>query len=280
MDDFLQPIVARLQTVPGLIALVLGGSRGRGKPTDTSDWDIGIYYEDEQTFDIAALNRIATELDDDHRLDLCTPIGGWGPWVTGGGWLRIQDKPVDLIYRDVRRVRRAVEDALAGEFTLNYQPGHPAGYPSTIYVGEVATCQPLWDASGMVAGFKSQLTPYPPALRDAILHRFAWEANFSLATCEKSARRGDLSYVGMCFSRAVFCMVQTLFALNQAWYLNEKGAVLLADQFKIAPSRFAERVNMAFAQLGNDTEAAIATLRDVDAEITAALEAQAAPKRS
>ena len=267
--SFLQPILDRLQTVPGIKAIVLGGSRGRGVAIDTSDWDIGLYYADDETLDIAALNQIATALDDEHRTDLCTPIGGWGPWVTGGGWLRIHNTAVDFIYRDVRRVTQVVQESLAGRFTLNDQPGHPAGFPSFIYAAEVATCQPLWDPHHTVAGLKASLRPYPPMLKQAIIGRFAWEIGFCLTLCEKSIKRGDMAYVGMCFARAVFCMVQTLFALNSEWYLNEKGAVALADQFALTPPQFAARLNMAFAQLGNDNDAALALMRGLDAEIGA-----------
>ena len=269
MDAFLQPILDLLQTIPGVEAIVLGGSRGRGSATDTSDWDIGLYYTDDEHFDIAALNQVATTLDDEHRPNLCTPIGGWGPWVTGGGWLRINNTPVDFIYRDVRRVTQAVQDCLFGRFTLNDQPGHPAGYPSFIYAGEVAVCRPLWDPGNTVAGLKAMLAPYPPALRQAIMARFAWEVGFCLANCEKSVKRGDMAYVGMLFARATFCMVQTLFALNEAWYLNEKGSVALADQFTLAPPQFAARVNRTFAQLGNNTDSALMLMRELDAEIGA-----------
>ncbi len=272
MDSFLQPILARLQTVSGIVAIVLGGSRGRGTASNTSDWDIGLYYQDDATFDIDALNRIATELDDEHRPNLCTPIGGWGPWVTGGGWLRIGNTPVDLIYRDMRRVTQVVQDCLGGRFTLNDQAGHPAGFPSFIYAGEVAVCQMLWDLMEVVADLKAALLPYPEALQKAVITRFAWEVGFCLANCEKSLNRGDLAYVSMLFSRATFCMVQTLFALNEAWYLNEKGSVALAGQFALAPPQFAARVNTTFAQLGNNTDEAMLMMQALDAEIGALCE--------
>src|SRR4030095_13450140 len=88
-DAFLPAVVARLAEVPGVEAIVLGGSRAQDSHAEASDWDLGLYYESAEAFNVVALNRVAATLDDAHREDLCTPIGGWGPWVVGGGWLTI-----------------------------------------------------------------------------------------------------------------------------------------------------------------------------------------------
>lgn len=81
----IQGIVQPLQQVDGLVAIVLGGSRARGTHTATSDIDLGLYYDPTKPPELATLRQIAAELDDAHRLDLITPLGGWGPWINGGG---------------------------------------------------------------------------------------------------------------------------------------------------------------------------------------------------
>ena len=78
-------IISRLQHIKGITAIALGGSRARGTHTEKSDVDIGIYYEAEGSVDLAELSRVATELDDNHRENLVTPVGGWGKWINGGG---------------------------------------------------------------------------------------------------------------------------------------------------------------------------------------------------
>lgn len=266
-ESFLTAVVDRLRAVPGLQAIVLGGSRGRGAARPDSDFDLGLYFVSPEAFDIAALNRVARELDEDHRDGLCTPVGGWGPWVVGGGWLRIGGQPVDLIYRELARVTRVIEDCLAGRVTIGYQAGHPYGFPSSIYAGEVATCRALWDPSGALAQLKAKLNPYPPALARATIDMLAWEAGFCAAIAEKPAMRGDLYYVSGAIFRAVSCMTQALFALNGEWWLNEKGAVDLAATFPRCPPRYAERVNAIFAQVGADAPGALAALRDLNGEI-------------
>ncbi|SEG53192.1 Nucleotidyltransferase domain-containing protein, partial [Bacteroides thetaiotaomicron] len=48
-----------------------------GTHTEDSDIDIGIYYNQE-SFDLTAINQIATELDDENRNNLVVPPGAWG----------------------------------------------------------------------------------------------------------------------------------------------------------------------------------------------------------
>jgi len=80
-------LVAQLIAVPSIRAIVLGGSRATGSHTEQSDIDIGLYYDPDAPIDVAALERLAAEVDDTRRSGLITPIGEWGPWINGGGWL-------------------------------------------------------------------------------------------------------------------------------------------------------------------------------------------------
>ncbi|MBG1260120.1 nucleotidyltransferase domain-containing protein [Nostoc commune] len=93
--QFLNHIVSSLRSIEGITAISLGGSRARGNHTNKSDVDLGIYYNSENPPDLIALNRLAYELDDKHRVNLITAIGGWGKWINGGGWLQVQDVALD-----------------------------------------------------------------------------------------------------------------------------------------------------------------------------------------
>ena len=151
LSNQITEIVDRLKTVPGVEAVVLGGSRARGSHTDTSDIDIGLYYFPAAPLDLAELDRTASEIDDAHRLNLVTGIGGWGPWINGGGWLTVNQTPVDLLYRDLDRVSQIISACQNGRIEIAYQPGHPHAFTSAIYLSEIALCQTLWDPHGTVA---------------------------------------------------------------------------------------------------------------------------------
>lgn len=173
-----------------------------------------------------------------------TPIGGWGPWIDGGGWLVIEEMRVDLLYRDVAKVARVIDDCHAGRVEVAYQPGHPHAFVSAIYMGEVALCKVLHDPDGVLAAQRARTTPYPAALKNGLRQRFEWEAHFSLENAEKSTARRDTAYILGCVFRSVACLCQTLHAINGAWLLNEKGAVASVTRLARKPAAFAERVGM------------------------------------
>ena len=184
------------------------------------------------------------------------PLGGWGSWINGGGWLLIDGIHVDLLYRDLDRVASAIDDAQAGKVEPHYQPGHPHAFLPTIYVGEAAYARVLRDPNGSLAALQARTTPYPPALAAALRRRFEWEATFALANARKSLDLGDVSYLAGCAFRAVASLCRTLFALNGVWLLNEKGAVAAVDGFARKPADFSRRVARLYADLGSGASAA------------------------
>ena len=78
-----------LRPVRGLSALVLGGSRARGIASPGSDYDLGLYYDENVPLHIDDLRAAITPLVDDPNKTTVTSVGGWGRWINGGGWLSI-----------------------------------------------------------------------------------------------------------------------------------------------------------------------------------------------
>ncbi|SEU27935.1 nucleotidyltransferase domain-containing protein [Paenibacillus sp. NFR01] len=251
--EIISEIVNALQKIAGVQAIVLGGSRAKGTAHAHSDIDLGIYYDPADGLDIAALNQVASALDDDHRTDLITEVGGWGPWINGGGWLQMQQIPVDWLFRDLGKVSQVMEQCLAGDITIDYQPGHPHGFVNAMYLAEVALCRVLWDPHGLLAELKSKTQPYPPVLQAAMIRKFLWEARFSMEIGRKGIYKQDLSYIAGCCFRAVSCLNQVLFALNETYWMNEKGAVAIADAFSIKPGNYASRVNEMMTLISEDS---------------------------
>ncbi len=117
VQEILQDVTKKLEGVPGIAGVVLGGSRARGTHRPDSDIDIGIYYDESKGFDVRNVSEIAIQLDDEHRTNLITSLGDWGPWVNGGGWLVIRGYHVDFLFRDVKRVSRVIDDCTKGIVT-------------------------------------------------------------------------------------------------------------------------------------------------------------------
>jgi predicted nucleotidyltransferase len=248
-DGIIRRAADALKGVRGIEAVVLGGSRARGTATGTSDIDIGIYYSDPSALDLAELERIAANLDDAHRSELITPIGEWGPWINGGGWLTIGGIATDFLFRDLNKISRVLADCLEGNITIDYQAGHPHGFVNSIYAAEIFYCRILWDASGRIAELKDKVTPYPSAIREGTVRKFLWEAGFFAGIAGKSLPKRDIAYTAGCLYRVASCLVQVVFALNKTYLMNEKGALAKTDAFTIIPKGFRGRVEELFGSI-------------------------------
>ena len=156
IENILTQIIHTFNGVAGIDAIVLGGSHATGTANKDSDIDIGIYY-DETSFDLTSFRQKAVSLDDEHRINIITDTGEWGPWINGGGWLKIDGIAVDILFRDTRKVITVIDDCIDGRISIDYQCGHPFGFVNSIYMGEVAYCKILSDNSSLIPEQKKDL---------------------------------------------------------------------------------------------------------------------------
>lgn len=243
IQNILNEIIKELNGIPGIVGIVLGGSRARGTNHATSDIDIGIYYDESADFNVNDVSRVATKLDDEHRENLVTSLGEWGAWINGGGWIIVHGFHVDLIFRDVKRVEQIIDECLLGNVSTHYHTGHPHAYLNVMYMGEVSICKILDDKTNRIAKLKSKTIPYPKPLRDAIIGYFMFEASFSLMFAKDNVDKDDISYVtGHCY-RTISCLNQVIFAMNEEYCINEKKAVRMIDGFDIKPQGYKKRID-------------------------------------
>ena len=264
-DSELHSLADQLIEVPGIVAVMLGGSRARGEEHPDSDVDLGLYYR--PPLDTDALRRLARSAASLRGVagqspDLTEP-GGWGPWVDGGGWLTIEETPVDWIYRDLDRVRRSVDLAVAGQFAFHFQVGHPFGIPDFAYAGELALGIVLADPTGELQRLKDRLRAYPAALGATIISRLD-EARFLLGISTKPARRADTTFVAGCLFRVVTLCAYAVHAQAGRWVINEKGVVDAAAGLDCAPVDFGERAHAVLADLGRTGSSLLLAVRHAE----------------
>jgi hypothetical protein len=255
-QSYLRELADRLVAVPGVVGVMLGGSRARGEHTPDSDTDLGLYYR--PSLDVGALATLARDVAGPDA-EVSEP-GAWGPWVDGGAWLTVSGSAVDWLYRDVDRVVTSWNDAVRGRFTFHHQVGHPLGVPDFAYAGEVALGVVLADPTGELAALKERAERYPAALADAVVERL-WEADFSLANAAKATSRADVVYVAGCLFRAVELCAHALHAAAGRWLVNEKGAVAAAGRLPVAPVDFTGRAQGLLTELGADAQRLDARIR-------------------
>ena len=239
-DVIASAVARRVGAVPGVVAVVLGGSRARGDADERSDVDLGLFYHPDRPPDLAALRALARELDDRHPVDAVTALGEWGPWINGGAWLTVDGVRVDWLYRDLALVARVLDECVAGRPTIHYQVGYPHGFPSHVYAAEVHHGRALVDRDGVFAALQARTAVYPEPLREALVSTFLWEAGFMWENAVKPAARGEVAFVAGCLYRCAACLLQVVFALNRRWFLHEKRALTIAAGLPRLPAQFAE----------------------------------------
>jgi len=273
-DTLLERISHAITIVPGVVAVALGGSRAIGAAHASSDYDIGLYFSERAGLDVERLRDVVRSLVDEPAPAQVTEVGGWGPWIVGGGWLTIAGKKVDLLYRPIESVERVIRECHEGRVSMDYQPGHPHGFCSAIWMGEVALCRPLSDPEGALARLKAMTTPYPEALREALIRRFQWEILFSIENARTAIPKGDATYIAGCGFRSLACAAQVLFAVNRRYVINEKGALASAARLPLTVANLNERVKSVWHAIGLCAfDVALTELVSIEHELAGLVEA-------
>ncbi len=171
---------------------------------------------------------------------------------------------VDWLYRDLELVESILDECVGGRPDVHYQPGHPHGFHTQGYLGEIHHAIVLFDPQAVLARLKEWVTPYPPLLRRALVDRFLWEAAFALETARKPATRGDVLYVAGCLFRSAASLVLVLYALNERYFVNEKGSVAEASRFPLAADGFAAIVRSVLSEPGSDAAALLENIERLE----------------
>ncbi|MEV3908932.1 nucleotidyltransferase family protein [Streptomyces canus] len=244
---FLDTTADRLAALPGVRAVALGGSRAQGTARPDSDWDLAVYYRG--AFDPADLRAVGWEGE-------VSEIGGWGGGVfNGGAWLTIDQRRVDVHYRDLEVVERELAEAEEGRFRVEPLLFHLAGIPSYLIVAELAI-------NRVLRGELPRPAAYPEKLRTSAAERWHGTARATLAYAKANhAPAGRLTEVAGALATAAVQAGHGVLAARGEWVTNEK--------------RLLERVGLRgvddlLAGMGRQPEALAAALSEAEAFFTGA----------
>lgn len=241
-QSFLETATERLSCLPGVSAVVLGGSHARGTAGPDSDIDIAIYYHAVSPPDIDALRQVAAELSGNPEQQI-TALYEWGRWVNGGGWLSTPAGKVDILYREIDKVRQTIDDAHMGKYEQDYLQQPAFGFYSIAYLEEARCCVPLSDPENIIDELKTLVERYPDALRAAVIREHLWLAEFTLQWAAGFVARNDVYGSAGCFSRIGASLIQVLYAINDRYFLSDKAVMLDVSTFAKQPIRFMARLN-------------------------------------
>jgi hypothetical protein len=268
----LDEIVESLRPTPNLAAIVLGGSHARGTQRPDSDLDIGLVYRPSDAFAIGDIRAIAQKFSSNPAASLVTDFHEWGPWVNGGAWIYNDICKVDLLYRDLEQLETTVREAHAGIWRHDFDQQPPFGFRSVIYLGEIACCVPLYDPAGVLAQLKGEIEIYPEALKRRIVGDCLWSVQFTLFLARDFAARGDIVNSAGCMTRIAHYFTQALFALNDTYFINDKGAAAVIEKFTVRPHQFCVTLGTVLASPGATSSALNASLDQLEQILAALIE--------
>ena len=260
----LQQLVQELSGLPGMVAVVLGGSYAEGTQTPASDMDIGLYYRAEDPFRVRAVRQVAERVA--IQPPTVTGYYAWGPWVNGGAWIQTAAGKVDFLYRNVDQVEQTIDEAQAGIVRHDYGQQPTFGFYSIMYLAETQICVPLFDPQHIVAHLKGRVTTYPPVLKQKVVADSLWSVEFTLLHADTYAGRGDVYNTVGCLARCANNLAQALFALNETYFLTDKRALRTIATFALQPDCYGERLCAVLACPGNavaSLQASVAAVRQL-----------------
>lgn len=250
----LETVTKALQDVPNVAAIVLGGSRARGLARPDSDIDVGIYYREASPFPVDQVRSVAETICTAESVPIVTAMYEWGPWVNGGAWIQTPVGKVDFLYRNLDQVRAVIEEGRQGVWRHDYDQQPPYGFRSGVYFGEIFICVPLHDPDGEIARLKQSVAEYPQALKDCIVQKSLWGAEFSLAFSRTFGRSADIYNAVGCMTRVAQFLVHALFALNEEYFVSDKYASRILEQFALRPCDFTARLACVLSHPGGDPQ--------------------------
>jgi hypothetical protein len=111
-----------------------------------------------------------------------------------------------------------------------------------VYFGETFICVPLHDPEGEIARLKKSVTEYPAPLKNRIVQESLWGAEFSLRFCRTFGNPADVYNAAGYMTRVAQFLAHALVALNEEYFVTDKYAGRLLEQFAMRPSDFTPRL--------------------------------------
>jgi predicted nucleotidyltransferase len=241
-QKLLTDLTTELKQVDGVKAIVLGGSYATGMATENSDLDIGIYYYEDNPFDVEKIKNIAKTFSVSEQPTV-TGFYEWGAWVNGGAWINTTIGEVDFIYKNIDQISKTIENAKNGIWENDFEQQPPYGFSSIFFLSETHCCLPLYDPEDILRKLKEGVKVYPQKLKQAVIQQSLWAAEFTIWQAEKFAVKFDTFNTVGCLTRATKSIVNALFAINEIYPMGDKRAVSILEQAKQTPPNLTQKID-------------------------------------
>ena len=220
--EYCLPTIRRLVKGAGRYSITIGGSRGKKFSDGQSDVDFRLYSND-----------FVEGADLDNGIaDVRKFMAYWAERGTliDGVWMRT-----------ISDIDGALNRWLSGEIIPEPLVWAVWGYclPTDIYHQQI-----IEDPYGVAEEWKRRMTPYPRALRDAVLKKHTESLNYWKDDYHyrQKVDRKDVIFLASLSARLAHDIMQVLCAVNGVYFPGDGHNVSIAGRFAIKPDRFEERI--------------------------------------
>ncbi|MDB5698778.1 MAG: hypothetical protein JWN69_1582 [Alphaproteobacteria bacterium] len=267
-NSALAKVVAAMAKVPGVCAIGLGGSRSIGTADATSDYDVIIFTETDDSLDTAAVHETVVALGGLLKTSKRRP----GEPLLGE--LAIDGAHLELFFRKISMIKTEIGSARNGRFSRVFNPLHVIGLISTITISYATYCLPIWDPEERLKRLIESAFPYPEALRIQMIKSFRTEAKTALTFAGKARSPDDVAHIAGLYARVTSAWNLVLFAANRRYPVIDKGGRRIVGNLPQSPADFTARTNAVFKAVGaGDFKGAFAQAQALHAEVLAIADA-------
>jgi len=97
----------------------------------------------------------------------------------------------------------------------------------------------LHDPQGILAQLKASINSLSAIAQESDGQQFLWAVEFDLEQAKKFAEQGDVYNATGCLARCASALVQVVYALNERYFVNDKGSMRGISSFGLKPADFA-----------------------------------------
>lgn len=215
IDDFLPTLRAFGQ---GRTAITIGGSHGKRTSDEKSDVDFRVFCDE--------IAGGPTYWEGPRWNALCTLVDKW----------KAKDIHVDHCWvRTVSEIEKDLTAWLEGRGQPVPREWSVWGYHLPTDIGNQMIIE---DEHDIIGGWQRRMTPYPEALRSAVLKKYGnslryWKADYHY---RNKVERGDTLFLSWLTGRLVQDICQILFALNGVYYPGDGNNLSYIRQFAVKPA--------------------------------------------
>ena len=224
----------------GEYGIALGGAHAKGADDGESDVDLYVFARE--------------VIPGEKRIQLCNQFAkgiesvvSWGDdseFVQGGTDFSFKGRRVECWLRNSDYVSSIVAECTEGVVRHDLVTWTVMGFYNHCTLSDLAHMIPLDDPCGMLVRWKSDVSQYPPRLRETIIAKHLnaarfWPGNFHY---ESAVERCDFVYVMGIVQQVVHNLIQVVFALNQAYFPGDKKLEAAIEHLRVKPDRFTERI--------------------------------------